>query len=911
MSIPKPDFCKGCPINHVTGIFDTKGNLVDNTTGYVPFHNPAGSTELWIGEAAEDNESKIGKPFVGGAGQWLDSLCRSAKIDRAKISLINTIGCRPQNNVYPSDVKWSATDKASGRAGVEYCFQQHCKPAISDPQHRWSRIVTLGDQALRAVTERKGALIWRGSALPLKTGLSLGQQVPKVMPTLHPAYLMRQAGLFSVVVGDLKRNLTLPPENYNLYATEVAQHAGSLLSFDFEWDWSGSITLCGISSRLFGADVYSWSGDNQFRLRPLFESAPGFIGHNIIGADISYLERLGWGIDWNAVELWDTMLMQHLVQPDYRHGLGFVASVWTKKVFWKGSGKEEEDEDGNLIDTKVQWKTWDQPNAIPREHGGYGGCKSADEAYRLYNARDTDGSYQCYIPLRRKLEELGLMEVYKNVSVPVAFVCRDIADHGIKIDHKQLGSIRADIDDKISVVECKLPNGLRPYEVEVMKNAPAPEGTYKPKKVHCKGGKAYGGTHEPREYVFCSPEQCHQCSCGKVLVRGKMHLQRTVKVPAIERIVPWNSTQQVLQYAKSLGAKEVINRKTGRVTADKNARKRWQREHPEFVLVDQLKKNVTLRNSFAKDALFNVDRMYFNILVHGTSEGRLSSSGKRKGIDLNIQNQPKEIRRIFVPDHPGWGILNPDWKGAENLITAWLAKDYARLERLRVPDYSEHLDYAKRLFGQDTQKNLIGENGKKVENPLYGVAKRINHGTNYGMGIRKMQETLATEGFNYTEGDIKEFKAEWKKMNPGTARWQDETIALAGQQSFLRNAFGRTRWFQGRDYATKALAFLPASTLADICLRCMIALNLDLPRCAQAAVNLGTRVTYQLPRPWRLMCQVHDSLPAQGPHEMHEVVAYGMKRVMEQPWAELGEFSLGVEFGYSTSSWGECKEIEI
>jgi hypothetical protein len=44
---------------------------------------------------------------------------------------------------------------------------------------------------------------------------------------------------------------------------------------------------------------------------------------------------------------------------------------------------------------------------------------------------------------------------------------------------------------------------------------------------------------------------------------------------------------------------------------------------------------------------------------------------------------------------------------------------------------------------------------------------------------------------------------------------------------------------------------------------------------------------------------------------MHEVVAYGMKRVMEQPWAELGEFSIPVEFGYSTSSWGECKEIEI
>ena len=179
------------------------------------------------------------------------------------------------------------------------------------------------------------------------------------------------------------------------------------------------------------------------------------------------------------------------------------------------------------------------------------------------------------------------------------------------------------------------------------------------------------------------------------------------------------------------------------------------------------------------------------------------------------------------------------------------------------------------------------------------------------MGIRKQQETLAAEGFNYSESDVKEFVKIWRIMMAGTARWQDETIALAGKQSYLRNAFGRARWFLSRDYATKALAFLPASTLADICLRCMIAMNGDLPRCARAASALGIQVTYQLPRPWRLMCQVHDSLPAQGPHANHEEVAWGMKRVMEQPWAELEGFSLGVDFGYSQSSWGECKEIKV
>ncbi len=301
----KPSFCTGCPINHVT-------------TGYVPPLLVDGSTELWVGEAAGDEESKQGKPFCGGAGSWLDSLCRSARIDRSRVSIVNTIGCKPPDNIYPSDPKWHASSRDSGRQAIEYCKEHHLKPAVDG--RRWTRIVALGDQALKSLTQREGILIWRGSALPLKSGIVSDMPTkPLVMPTLHPAYLMRQASLFPVVVGDLKRNLTLPPEDYNLYATAAAQHEGKVVSFDFEWDRHGNITICGLGSKLFGADVYSWSGTNLGKLKEVFETAPGFIGHNIIGADISYVEKLGWKVDWDKVELLDTMLMQHLVQPDYRH----------------------------------------------------------------------------------------------------------------------------------------------------------------------------------------------------------------------------------------------------------------------------------------------------------------------------------------------------------------------------------------------------------------------------------------------------------------------------------------------------------------------------------------------------------------------------------------------------------------
>lgn len=874
----KPSFCQACPINHVTG------------TAYVPAILPAGASELWVGEAPGEHEAQQGLPFVGGAGGWLDSLLRSAKISREGIGIVNTIGCRPPENIYPTDRKWTHTDRSDARVAIAYCKQHHLQPAID--ARLWDRIVAMGDAALEATTNRKGILIWRGSPLPLRGDT---ESRVRVVPTFHPAYIMRNADMFKVARKDLLRNLTLPPENYVLYPTleEVEKFDAKEFAFDFEWDMrTGEITMCGLTDRLFSAIVVPWKHPYISVLRRIFEQADVLIGHNIIGADTKYFEALGWEV---KAKLVDTMLMHHLLEPNYRHALGFVASTYSNKVFWKGHGKESEDEDGNLTDIKAQWKTWDTSEAIPRRLGGYGGCVSADESFRLYNARDTDAEFQIDIPLRQKLKQYELESLYWNVSVPLAFICRELGDHGIKIDHTKLKTVREDLDAEIKRLDGGLPEGLKSYETDVACNIKAPEGTF---RFSCKGTKKFPHDEFKVDLSMSDLPQAPCTICSKLLKGKPVKTQKGVRR---DLVTPWNSSPQVLAYASALGCEVKVNRKTGNVTADKNARKSWGRHHPEFVIVDQLKQRVTLRNSFAKDGLLSTERVYFNLLVHGTSEGRLSSSGRRDGIDPNIQNQPKAVRKIYIADYPDWGILNPDFVQGENMITAWLAQDMERWERLHTKGYNEHLDFAARLFG-------TFEGGK--DSPLYTAAKRVNHGRNYGMGVRKQQEVLAAEGFNYTEPDIKEFIAIWKKMNAGTANWQNAVIAEAGQRSCLTNVFGRKRWFQSRDYATKSLAFLPASTLADICHRCMIGLYPN--RFTNELNELGVVNRYQMPEPWRLMCQVHDSLPAQGPRENYMEVAYGMKHVMTQPWRELNGFALEVDFGWSDGkSWGELKTVEV
>lgn len=896
----KPKFCESCPISQFT-------------EGYVP-PKRAFPAQLIVGEAAGEAEAEKGEPFVGGAGAWLDGMLRQARLKREHFNIINTIGCRPPGNVYPGDPDWTATDWRTARAAIEHCRQHHLLPFLKTRD--WQKVIALGGKALEATTSRNGIMLWRGS--PLQANWKAADAAPCVMPTIHPAAIARQATMMSVVVRDLQKPIAVPPENYVLYPTlrELQSYTPSVFAFDFEWDpATGAITMCGISDKSFHAVVVPFEHPYIDWLKRLFENAEAIIGHNIVGADTKYFEQLGWNV---RAKLWDTMLMQHLLQPDMRHGLNFVASVFTNKVFWKGRGEEKEDDTGILTGTGAQWKTWNSPDAIPRAYGGYGGCDSGDEAFRLYNARDTDASFQCWIPLRNSIEKYGLSNTYWNVSVPVAHIARDMSDAGIRIDGEKLADIALHLRSEIEEKEQLLPEGLKPVWVDVTRQVPAPPGTYSPKKKTCKGLRK--SPHEPVIFEFSAPHETRTCEiCGAVLTPGKMKEAKIVRIPDRELVRPYNSPQKVMRYAEEAGCKISYNMETGKPSSDKKARLKWGRKNTDlqaqFGLLSEIKKLTTLKQSFAREALLDPvlnpqQRMFFNLMPTGTAEGRFSSAGQREGLDMNIQNQPKVIRKIFVTDEPGWAWLNLDVCQGENMLTAYLAKDYERLERLSDPDYSEHADLASQFFSRKVEK--YGENEH-----LYKAGKSVNHGRNYGLGVRKTMENINAEaGLSLSEADVRELFAIWEKRNKRTAEWQRETIAIAERQGYLENPFGRRRWFQSRDFATKALAFLPASTLADIVIRMMIA---HYPaRFAKELAELQLATTAEIVQGWKLSIQVHDSLVLQGPAEHWQEQAVRTRAIMTQPWKELGGFVLGADVEMVAPSgpdhrpaWGDCRKVYL
>lgn len=75
--------------------------LAQTRTHVVPGEAPPAADLLLVGEAPGAQEDESGRPFVGKAGQLLDTLLAEVGIDRAQVAVANVLKCRPPKNRKP------------------------------------------------------------------------------------------------------------------------------------------------------------------------------------------------------------------------------------------------------------------------------------------------------------------------------------------------------------------------------------------------------------------------------------------------------------------------------------------------------------------------------------------------------------------------------------------------------------------------------------------------------------------------------------------------------------------------------------------------------------------------------------------------------------------------------------------
>jgi uracil-DNA glycosylase family 4 len=127
-----------------------------------------------IGEAPGRDEDRSGQPFVGRAGQLLDKMLAAIGLDEQMVHITNVVYWRPPGNRTPTPQEVLV-----------------CRPflerqiALAGPDI----IITVGGPAAKAILDvEQGITKTRGKwgTLDLPDGRSV-----RVMPTLHPAYLLR------------------------------------------------------------------------------------------------------------------------------------------------------------------------------------------------------------------------------------------------------------------------------------------------------------------------------------------------------------------------------------------------------------------------------------------------------------------------------------------------------------------------------------------------------------------------------------------------------------------------------------------------------------------------------------------------------------------------------------------------
>ncbi|HEX6101039.1 MAG TPA: uracil-DNA glycosylase [Thermoanaerobaculia bacterium] len=138
---------------------------------------------MFIGEAPGRDEDEQGEPFVGRAGQLLTDIIKAMKLTRDDVYIANVIKCRPPENRNPEADELDAC-RPFIRRQVELI-----KPKV---------IVTLGRFGLQSLTEK-------GYGISAVRGKWLEYNGIKLMPTYHPAYLLRNPAAKKDVWADMKK----------------------------------------------------------------------------------------------------------------------------------------------------------------------------------------------------------------------------------------------------------------------------------------------------------------------------------------------------------------------------------------------------------------------------------------------------------------------------------------------------------------------------------------------------------------------------------------------------------------------------------------------------------------------------------------------------------------------------------
>ncbi|TPH75064.1 DNA polymerase I [Helicobacter pylori] len=203
------------------------------------------------------------------------------------------------------------------------------------------------------------------------------------------------------------------------------------------------------------------------------------------------------------------------------------------------------------------------------------------------------------------------------------------------------------------------------------------------------------------------------------------------------------------QLSEILYEKLELPKNKSRSTDEKNLLKILDK-HPSIALILEYRELNKLFNTYTTPLLRlkdKDDKIHTTFIQTGTATGRLSSHSP------NLQNIPVRspkgllIRKGFIASSKEYCLLGVDYSQIELRLLAHFSQDKDLMEAF-LKGRDIHLETSKALFGEDLAKEKRS------------IAKSINFGLVYGMGSKKLSETLnisLNEAKSYIEAYFKRF----------------------------------------------------------------------------------------------------------------------------------------------------------
>ena len=418
---------------------------------------PCPARVMLIGEAPGEQEVNRGEPFVGYSGQELSKMLQEAGIMRSNCFVTNVCRVRPHANDIGNFIAMRKSDITGQHVMIRDKFVteeivqgldllkreiEMCRPHV---------IITFGNVGLWALTGKWGIGSWRGSVMECDLPLAL-DYAPKVIPTYHPAAVMRQWSLRQIVVHDMRRAadeskfreiirpdysfITRPDYDTVIQVlhqlklqiearpgrlgVDIETRAGHTACIGLAW--SNTEALCIPLMCVERPEGY-WPPEQEAAICFALYQILTHPNCQVIGQNFLYDAQYFWRWLHFLPNLHrDTMLTQHVLFSNLPKGLDFLASMYCKHyTYWKDEGKE-----------------WD--------------AKTGEDQLWEYNCKDAVITLEVDTAQQAAIDAMNLRPVHDFQQALFWPVLRTM-NKGIRVDTSSRQAFALELQDEIAIRE--------------------------------------------------------------------------------------------------------------------------------------------------------------------------------------------------------------------------------------------------------------------------------------------------------------------------------------------------------------------------------------------------------------------------------------------------------------------------